>query len=256
MNFFSPKSAARRYREGRSYFHPTVIERIRRFLSLDALLSIALDVGCGTGLSTIALKEISRRVVGVDAAQEMVALADKEPHIEFLVSRAEQLPFKDGVFEMITLSQAFHWLDKERFFTEARRVLRSKGWLIFYDHYFSSEMEEKPEFKSWFQENYLKRFPPPPRGGLTFTPEDSEQSGFQLLGQETYQSSISFSVERLVNYLISHSNVIAAVEFGQEEIDEVRCWLTESIKPLFGNLEEASFLFNAPIWYLKSKAEG
>src|SRR5919199_5884557 len=112
MNFFSPKSAAQRYRKGRYYFHPVVIERIREFLSLDEPLTIALDVGCGTGLSTIALEEISSRVVGVDASLEMVALADKEPRASYLVSRAEELPFKDGVFEIITLSQAFHWLDK------------------------------------------------------------------------------------------------------------------------------------------------
>lgn len=251
MNFFSLKSAARRYRTGRYYFHPTVIERIRNFLSLARPLSIALDVGCGTGLSSIALKEISRRVVGVDASLEMVALVYKEPRVEYLVSLAEELPFKDGGFEIITLAQVFHWLDRERFFAEARRVLRARGWLIFYDHYFSSEMEENPKFKSWFQENYMKRFPPPPRGGLAFTPEDSEESGFQLLGQESLQNSLSFSVEGLVNYLLSHSNVIAAVEFGSEEIEEVRLWLTESIKPLFGDSEEASFLFNAPIWFLQ-----
>lgn len=251
MNFFSPKSAARRYREGRFYFHPIIIERIRGFLSLNEPLSIALDVGCGTGLSTIALKEIARRVVGVDASLEMLALADKEPHVEYGVASAEELPFKDGVFEMITLAQALHWLDKARFFAEARRVLRSTGWLIFYDHYFSSEMKDNPEFKLWFQENYPKRFPPPPRGRLNFTPEDSEESGFQLLGHESFQNSLSFSVEGLVNYLLSHSNVIAAVEFGSEEIDEVRRWLTENIKPLFGASEEANFLFNAPIWFLR-----
>ncbi|MDQ3821132.1 MAG: class I SAM-dependent methyltransferase, partial [Acidobacteriota bacterium] len=185
MNFFSPKSAASRYKKGRFYFHPTVIERIRGFLSLDEPLSIALDVGCGTGLSTVALRGISSRVVGVDASPEMVALAGKEPRVEYSVARAEQLPFKPELFEMITLSQAFHWLDKERFFAEARRVLRSSGWLIFYDHYFSSEMEDSPEFRRWFQEDYLKRFPPPPRGGLAFTPEDSANSGFQLVGQES-----------------------------------------------------------------------
>ncbi|HKC63431.1 MAG TPA: class I SAM-dependent methyltransferase [Pyrinomonadaceae bacterium] len=251
MNLFSPKSAARRYREGRFYFHPIVIERIRKFLSLSEPLTIALDVGCGTGLSSIALKELSRLVVGVDASVEMVALADKEPRVEYLVSRAEELPFKDGVFEMITLSQAFHWLDKERFFAEARRVLCSAGSLIFYDHYFSSEMEDNPEFRSWFQANYLKRFPSPPRGSLAFTTEDSDEGGFQLQGQESLQNSLSFTVEGLVNYLLSHSNVIAAVEFGNEEIDEVRLWLTESIKPLFDGLNEASFIFNAPIWFLQ-----
>jgi hypothetical protein len=50
--------------------------------------------------------------------------------------------------------------------------------------------------------------------------------------------------------------VIAAVEEGGEEIDAVRLWLTENLKPLFADLEEASFLFYGPIWYLKKQKSG
>jgi ubiquinone/menaquinone biosynthesis C-methylase UbiE len=251
MNFFSSKSAAGRYYAGRPYYHPLVIERIRKFLSLDAPLARALDVGCGTGFSTIALKEIAREIVGVDASAEMVALAEKDARIEYFVATASQLPFAEDEFELITISQAFHWLDREKFLREAARALRTGGWLVVYDNYFSGELEKNAGFQTWYREDYLRKYPPPPRTWPAFTAEDSENEDFRLMGQEYYQNSINFSVETFVDYLVTQSNVIAQVEYGAEEIDEVRRWLIDSIKPLFGETREASFLFNSPIWYLQ-----
>jgi SAM-dependent methyltransferase len=254
MNFFSPKSAAGRYSKGRPYFHPIVVERIKQFLSINEPLPRAIDVGCGTGLSTVALKEIARKVVGVDAASEMVALAQRDPSIEYFVAGAEQLPFQDAEFDLMTLSQAFHWLDREKFLEEARRVLRADGWLIVYDNYFLGRMEENAGFNEWFRENYPKRFPAPARGGLVFSAEDSENAGFHLLGHEQLPNITRFSLTGLVDYLLTHSNVIAAVEYGVEDINEVRRWLTENIKPFYTELAEAGLIFNGLIWYLQSMA--
>src|SRR5689334_17756865 len=108
VNFFSTRSAARRYTKGRPYFHPLVIERVRAFLSIGERKPCALDVGCGTGFSAIALKALALRVVGMDAAAEMVALAPREDGVEYCVARAEELPFREGRFDLITLSSAFH----------------------------------------------------------------------------------------------------------------------------------------------------
>ncbi len=256
MNFFSSKSAAERYPKGRPYFHPLVIERIRTFLSLTKPVARAVDVGCGTGLSTVALKEIAEEIVGVDASAEMVALAEKDERIEYGVADALSLPFGENEFDLMTLCSAFHWLDRKKFLREAGRVLRPQGWLIVYDNYFSGQMEENAAFETWYRESHVRKFPPPPRTWAIFTGEDSGNEGFHLAGQERYQNRIGFSIEGLIDYLTTHSNVIAAVEVGGEDIQEVRLWLTENLKPLFGDLKEATFLFNGPIWYLKGRDEG
>jgi ubiquinone/menaquinone biosynthesis C-methylase UbiE len=59
MNFFVYKSVAERYAKYRAYFHPLVIEKIKAYLQLQSPVGFALDVGCGSGQSTIALKEIA-----------------------------------------------------------------------------------------------------------------------------------------------------------------------------------------------------
>lgn len=252
MNFFSSKTAAERYTVGRPYFHPLVIERIRAFLSLTKPVARAVDVGCGTGLSTIALKEIAEEVVGVDASAEMIALAERDERIEYKVADALSLPFGENEFDLMTLSSAFHWLEREKFLREAGRVLRAQGWLIVYDNYFSGRMEENAAFETWYRESYLSKYPPPPRASTAFNAEDSGNACFHLAGDERYENGISFSIEGLIDYLTTHSNVIAAVEAGSEEISEVRLWMRENVKPLFGDLQEATFLFYGPIRYLKS----
>jgi SAM-dependent methyltransferase len=251
MNFFSFESAARRYAKGRTYFHPLVVERIRSFLSPARPLERAIDVGCGTGLSTIALKEIAANVVGVDMSHEMIALAERDVRILYAVADAARLPFKRDEFDLMTLSSAFHWLERSAFLKEAGRVLRPKGWLVVYDHYFSGQMKETHAFQTWYRETHLKKYPAPPRARLDFTEEDSGNEGFHLARHDRYQNSISFSIERLIDYLVTHSNVIAEVEGGTEEIGEVRLRLRENLEPIFGDLKEATFAFHGPVWYLQ-----
>jgi len=250
-NFFSPKSAAERYAAGRIYFHPMVVGRIRELLSIEEPVSHALDVGCGTGLSTLALKELARKVVGIDASAEMLAHAPRDPAIVYLVAAAERLPFAESRFDLLSMSQVFHWVEAREFFAEARRVLRARGWLVVYDNYMTGRMQDNDEFEAWFRESYLKRYPSPPRGRLSFSEEETRREGFELLAHERHPSTSELTVAGLVAFLSTQSNVIAAVEGGGEEIREARAWLTESVKPHFKSEARAEFLFDAPIWCLR-----
>jgi ubiquinone/menaquinone biosynthesis C-methylase UbiE len=254
MNYFAPKSVAERYAKGRPYFHPQVVSRIKAYLSLAEPVARALDVGCGTGLSTIALKTIARHVVGVDNAAEMIALAPTDPQIEYFIAPAEKIPVDDNAFDLITISSAFHWMNRSAFFTEAHKILRSQGWLVVYDNYFCSRMEESYAFQAWARDHYLTKYPSPPRASVGFSAEDGEQDGFRLIGQEEYQNFVRFSLETLVDYLVTQSNISAAVEGGKERIEDVRHWLTENFAPFFAGRAEATFMFRGPIWYLRKTA--
>jgi hypothetical protein len=54
-----------------------------------------------------------------------------------------------------------------------------------------------------------------------------------------------------VDYLVTQSNIIAAVEGQDQEIEDVRQWLTDGVAPFFDDRPEASFLFGGFIWYLR-----
>lgn len=91
-----------------------------------------LDVACGNGR----LLGMLRRTrtfdgYGTDISEAMVRAARHElPEMDFRVAAADNLPFEDGYFDVVTVCAAFHHFpDVAAFAREARRVLKSGGRL-------------------------------------------------------------------------------------------------------------------------------
>ena len=92
-----------------------------------------LDVGCGTGTLAAALAErVGARVWGLEPSAEMLAVARaKVPHgVGLKQGRAEELPFRDGWFERVTMTLVSHLIERPAAFAEARRVLAPGGRLV------------------------------------------------------------------------------------------------------------------------------
>ena len=71
-NPFVGSAVADRYADARPFLHGTAIDMLRRDRPS---FGSAIDVACGTGLSTRALRAVSDHVVGVDVSAEMVRRA-------------------------------------------------------------------------------------------------------------------------------------------------------------------------------------
>lgn len=249
MNLFGPKAVAQRFAEGRPNWHPAIISRIKEVLSPAGSFLRALDVGCGTGLSTTALRQLATSVIGVDASVEMLSLAPTHAEIKYCVGSAEALPFQSETFDLITTSNAILWFDQIGFLREAERVLRSGGWLVVYDNNFVAETTSFPEFHRWHQQTYLKKYPSPPLYGRSF--DDLQTESLLLVNHESHENVVAFSMETMANYIMSQSNTIAAAEAGKETITEIRDWLETELRPIFGDVNEGDFRFTALIWYLQ-----
>lgn len=110
---------------------------IRREVPTGARL---LDLGCGTGRTTIPLARMGYRVTGVDLAPAMIAAAHaRAPDLDFRVMDASALAFPDGAFDAACF--LLNGLDcvvprsaRARVMTEVRRVLRPGGVFIYSSH--------------------------------------------------------------------------------------------------------------------------
>jgi SAM-dependent methyltransferase len=93
----------------------------------------ALDIACGTGLSTQGLVARGIAVTGVDVAANMLDAA--RASIEgatFFAARAESLPFADQAFGLVICGQAFHWFDGPPVYRQIERVLVRDGALAMF----------------------------------------------------------------------------------------------------------------------------
>jgi ubiquinone/menaquinone biosynthesis C-methylase UbiE len=214
----------------------------------------ALDVACGTGLSTVALSEFAGAVVGTDRSPEMLAAAPHRPGVSFVRALAESLPFPTACFDAVTVCSGIHWFDQPKFFEEVARVLRPEGWVALYDHYFIGEMAEVPEFAAWTK-RALDRYPLPPRSPQVGDPRAEVPAGFDKVTDEFSADDIAMTHAEFVDYQLSISNFVAAGERGVPQA-ELRGWLTETTAPFFDGVSARTVRFIGSLTCLRpSRAE-
>ncbi|ORY79061.1 S-adenosyl-L-methionine-dependent methyltransferase [Protomyces lactucae-debilis] len=95
---------------------------------------VAVDLGCGTGQITSILAERFEKVIGFDTSAKMLEAAIKHDRISYQVGSAESLPLEDGSVDLVTVGQAAHWFDKEKWFKEMHRVIKPGGTLSFWSY--------------------------------------------------------------------------------------------------------------------------
>lgn len=88
-----------------------------------------LDVGAGTGRISIPLEQAGAKVVALDVSSEMLkVLSRKNRRITTVVGEAEELPFPDKSFDIVTAAFLIvHLKNPRRFFDEVYRVLVDGG---------------------------------------------------------------------------------------------------------------------------------
>lgn len=241
-NPFATPEGARRYRHGRPFHHPRALDRILSVVGMESV-GLALDVACGTGLSTSALADRARAAIGVDSVEAMVRIAKPVPNALYALAAAERLPFGPETFDLLTVSSGVHWFDQEAFFAEAARVLTSQGWLAIYDHFFEGS-DDEPAIDTWLERQYARRYPPPPRAARADRTE-LVPAQFDEVESFEYDDPIAFTHDQLVSYLLSQSNTIVPATEGRERPEETESWLRTETARWFDPRDTRTFKFRA-----------
>lgn len=102
--------------------------------------ALVVDIGSGTGLSTRIWIGRAQRVIGVEPNADMRAIAaagqrtgGAEEQVEYRDGDSTATALTDGCADIVTISQALHWMEPEPTFAEVGRILRPGGIFAAYD---------------------------------------------------------------------------------------------------------------------------
>jgi SAM-dependent methyltransferase len=113
---------------GYATFRPSYpAEIFTRLSELCKTHQAALDVGTGNGQIARELARNFNRVEATDISAQQLKAAFHAPNIQYSLQPAEQTDFHDSSFDLITVGQAIHWFDFERFYKEVKRILKPEG---------------------------------------------------------------------------------------------------------------------------------
>lgn len=88
-----------------------------------------LDVGCGTGITTIPWK---CKRTGADPARKLLEKARDKENVRYVLAPAENLPFKEGEFDIVTSVTAIQNFDDiPKGLSEIKRVGKEKFVLTY-----------------------------------------------------------------------------------------------------------------------------
>ena len=159
-----------------------------------------LDIGTGTGALARNFSKNGSVVSGTDISSTQIELAEKltgkaNLEINFHTAPAEEQPFDDNSFDVITASQCWLYFDKEKVIPEVKRLLTKNGVLVT-THFCwlprIDEMARKSEElilkhnPQWSAADYSGEIPPFPQWA---------EGHFNLKSMFYYDEQISFTSE-------------------------------------------------------------
>jgi len=112
-----------------------LVELLRPYAASQGERWVVLDLGCGTGLSGLAIAPYTKKLVGVDISSNMLEKArernlyDRLEHLELLAMMQQE---KDSAYDLVFAADVFVYLGRlDDLIEQAKRLLRPGGLFAF-----------------------------------------------------------------------------------------------------------------------------
>lgn len=193
----------------------------------------AWDCATGNGQVASALAEWFDQVDATDISETQLILAVKKPNIQYQTSLAEQTPFADNSFDLITVGQAIHWFDVNAFHQEVRRVAKSNAVIAEWGYGLVKLGSDLDEIMLDFYRNRIGPYWDPQRTHI-----DNRYAAlpfpFSNVQYATFTARRSWSLDRFMNYLRTWS---AVRQYIHENEEDPVIGLGEDLRPVWGDGE-------------------
>lgn len=132
-NFIASKNADRfigfcdTYESARPAMPLYPVKIIKKYLGRAP--DVVVDLGCGTGLSTVVWSGHCKKVIGIEPSNDMRRIANLKAceTISFEKAYAHETGQKDSSVDVAVCSQSFHWMEPTGTLLEVHRILKAGG---------------------------------------------------------------------------------------------------------------------------------
>jgi len=124
-------SVAAEYDAYRPDYPAQLFDALESAMGQPLMWSEVCDVGAGTGIATRALAGRGANVTAVDPGIGVLGVlrSRSTSRVRAVVGDGNALPLRDGLFDLVSYAQSFHWTDPSLSVAEALRVLKPGGVL-------------------------------------------------------------------------------------------------------------------------------
>ena len=252
-SIYNSERLATAYAFHRPPVHHGIIAALGKRLQFAGRPVRALDIGCGAGLSTAALEPLADFAVGLEPVEAMLThRRSVAPHAGFVVGQAEQLPFAEQSFDLMTAAGALNYADLNRFLPEAARVLMPDGVLVIYDFSEGRRLRDDQRLENWYAE-FKRRWVSPPGYAMDVQRLNYQTYGLQLTAYEELEVAVPMTLPSYLLYAMSETSIEQAIARGESEA-AIREWCQATLAEIF-NDDSREVLFDAYFACVRQAAE-
>lgn len=210
-------------------YRPTYpIELFTYIFSFVKNYGAAWDCATGNGQAAQVLADHFQKVEATDLSEAQLKNAIPNENIHYQVSTAENTPFSNDSFDLITVATAYHWLNWKAFYKEATRVGKKEAVVAAWSyHLFYCTDEKINAIINHFYHDITKSYWEKER---KFVDERYSTVDFDFapLPSKDFEITLYWNKEALLGYLSSWSAVqnfvrqkgLSPISLIEEEINK------------------------------------
>ena len=189
-------------------YRPTYPKELYEYiLSFVKEKNIAWDCATGNGQAAVVLADHFKKVIATDISAAQIDKAIKKDNIEYSVCSAESTPFEENTFDLVTVAQAYHWINWKEFKKEVVRVSKPGAIIAIWVYFRNMPGDKKIDDAIFsFYENVTRPYWDEAR---KYVEEKyaTVEFDYDLLPVKDFETTLNWQREDMIGYISSWSAI-------------------------------------------------
>ncbi len=188
-----------------SKYRPKYPDELFSFLSsLVSEHNTAWDCATGNGQAAIGLEPYFEKIIATDPSSAQIEHAELHQKIEYRIASAENSGLESDSIDLLTVATAIHWIDTDKFYPEAKRIIKNGGVLAVWTYSESTVNEEIDKVSAYYGHTIIgEHWPEENKKAWDF--ENKIHLPFEALETPKFEIHLDWNLDDYLKYLYTWS---------------------------------------------------